>query len=213
MDRLVPHEDDFPAVGDPHTAVVLARTPRGNLHVGLLYRSHGKGKALHLGWEDLLYDSWMWGGLRTAPQIEPELSFVAARMCRKIWACFVHDRKFPYGLRLEGTSFDADGRLVLAPGTRGLSCATLVLAVFRSVGVELIDESDWPIRKNEDQEYLAFVRPFASESHYAALVCEVNEGVKRVRPEEATAACLLAPPATYTRVRPLAEDVVTRLDG
>lgn len=213
LEALLPHDGSFPTRGGPAVAVVLCRVPQGNLHVGLLYESAGKCRALHLGWEDFLSDRWTWGGMLASPRVEPELLFAAAGMCRRIWRVFLRDKKFPYGLKLEGTTFDATGRLVLAPNARGLSCATFVVAALRSVGIFLIDDSDWPIRTQDDREFLDLARLHASDSHFAALQREVEEGVKRIRPEEATAACLLPLPASFVQIRPVADRVVARLDG
>jgi hypothetical protein len=213
MEGLHPHDGSFPARDGPAIAVVLCRTPHSNLHIGLLYKGAGTGHALHLGWEDYLSDRWDWGGVLASPRVEPELLFAAARMCRRIWRIFSIEQRFPYGLKFEGTTFDVTGRLALASNTRGLTCATFVLAALRSVGVLLIDDSDWPIRMTDDLAFLEFIRKFASQSHYAVLQREIEEGVKRVRPEEVTAACLLPPPTTFPEIRPVADRVVERLDG
>lgn len=211
MDRLSPHDGAVPETRYADVVVLLCRAPRGNLHAGLLYWSRGKYHVLHLGWEDILSNTWSWKGVRTSPIAEPELLFAAARLCRKIWQRYVEDRRFPYGLHFVGTTFDDEGRLVLGPQSRGLSCATLLLAVLESVGIVLIDAENWPVRRDDDQSYLALVREFASDSHLAVLQREVEEGVRRVRPEEATAACLLPPPSTFPTIRPLADQVVGRL--
>jgi len=192
--------------------VVLCRTPHGNLHAGLLFKINGITKVLHLGWEDVLLDELDLAGLWIAPKVQPELLFAAARMCRSVWRRYLSDRKLPYALKYEGTTFDADGRLLLAPGARGLTCASFILAVLASVGIILIDEQTWPIRRDDDREFLMSVRRFASPDQVAVLKEEVERGVRRIRPDEVTAACLWNPPACFGEVQSKAEGIVALLD-
>jgi hypothetical protein len=86
---------------------------------------------------------------------------------------------------------------MLGPGAKGLTCATFILAVFNSVGVKLVDEEGWPIRQDEDRRFLEVVRNFATSEHLALLEQEINEGCKRIQPQEVLGACACALPATF----------------
>jgi hypothetical protein len=136
-------------------AVVICRTEHHNLHVGLLHRSRdGSEAVLHLGWLNDLDLSWPWSRLWVCPDAEPEKLRSAAGHCRRIWSAFQKNQTFPYALGDFTSSFDTRGALVLAPGAKGLTCATFVMAVFRAAGVELVVEEGWPIRIEQDNAWI-----------------------------------------------------------
>lgn len=196
-------------------AAVVARTEAGNLHAGLLYWDGKKVAELHLGWADRMSNSWDWSGVWTAPKGQPEQLNAAAGMCRMVWRHFIREHRFPYGLHFGGASFDATGRLQLGPNGRGLTCATLILAVMRFARIPVVAEETWPIRTEEDRKFIDFVRRWASQEHVAALEREVDEGARRIWPEEVVGACSLEPlPADFKRARSAADRVLELLgDG
>ena len=191
---------------------MVCRTEHGNLHAGILYRTDQGANVLNLGFQDRLGVDWEWPRLWSAPDCEPELLFYAATMCRRIWELFVEERKFPYGIRFGGSSFDETGHLVLAQGANGLTCATLVLAVFRSANIDLVDESSWPVRKVDDQAFLDRLRPFAEKGHMKLLAAEVEAGVKRIWPDEVVGACACALPARFEPARAAADALLVKLE-
>ncbi|WP_428265090.1 hypothetical protein [Haliangium sp.] len=193
-------------------AAVLCRTEHGNLHAGLLYHNGTADAVVHLGWQDTLDRSWPWARLWATPDVEPEQLMSVAGFCRRIWRSYERTRRFPYGIRFAGSTFDERGRLRLGPGARGLTCATFVLAVFRAVGVDLVDESDWPVREEDDRAFLATLARFATEEHFALLQGEVDAGVVRVRPDEVLGACACALPAEFAGARAAADRVSKQLD-
>lgn len=208
-------ESNVAFLSEPHrAAVVICRTESGNLHSGLLHRlANGRDAVLHLGWQDRLYYEWRWLRLWAVPDVEPELLTSIAGMCRMIWAEYESKRQFPYALRFSQSSFSPSGQLRLGPGAKGLTCATFVLAVFNAVGVRLVDEQDWPIRKDDDRQFLEFVRPlFASREHLAILEREVEEGCKRIRPDELIGACACALPAKFNPSREAGDRAVQKLE-
>ena len=196
-------------------AVVLCRTEHHNLHVGLLHRSiDGRAAVLHLGWLNYLDISWPWLRLWVCPDAEPEKLRAAAGHCRRIWSRFQKDPTFPYALGDFASSFDARGALVLAPGSKGLTCATFVMAVFRAAGVELVVEEGWPIRIEQDLLWLRGIAGFAGPEHLAMLTEQVESGVARVHPHELLAACTLTPlPVSFDQVPLVAEAVVAKIDA
>jgi len=188
-------------------AAVICRTEHGNLHLGIYFKEPGgSASILHLGWEDTLkMNDWNWDRLWASPNTLPEFLDSAAGYCRLVWSEFKKSRSFPYALAFHGTSFDAQGRLVLGNGARGLTCATLVLAIFKAAQVDLVDENSWPTRTEEDREFLEFVRKFATRRHFSILEQEVDAGAKRIQPAEVVAACELDQrllPATFNNVAP-----------
>lgn len=211
MIRIFEFGHGFMELGE-WVAVVLCRAYGGNLHAGFIYRSESTAKTLHLGWEDKLLDTEYPNGLFILPDIEPEHAFSLARMCKQIWRRFCDDGTFPYALRYAGTTFDLQGKLECGPGARGLTCATLVLAIFKAVGHVLVNEQSWPIRTDDDRNFLEAIRRYATPEHFAILEREVTDGVKRVRPEEVAGACLLERPVDFEPARRRADDLVERLD-
>ena len=204
--------DDFRV--DHVAGAIVGRTEHGNLHAGMLYR-HGRDiRFLHLGWQDALGDEWGWGGLWASPPAPVEKLVAAAAMCRLVWRRFVDEREFPYALRFEGTRFDGAGRLVLGPGARGLTCATLILAVLSSVGIAVVIEDTWPVRPDADEDFLAFVQSWAKPEHFALLRTEVDAGIRRIWPDEVVAACAGRElPATFETARRDADVLLEKLDA
>jgi hypothetical protein len=181
--------------------VLLCQTEQGNLHMGVAYRDQAGGRAnLHLGWEDNMSNRWNWRGAWVAPSLDPSILTSVAARCRAVWKHYERERKFTYSLCWGGTSFAADGALLLEAGAAGLSCATLVLALFRSIGVDLLVENEWPDRTAMNREFLAFLERVAGEGNEAViqrLTAEVEGGVRRILPQEVAAACEQQLPAKY----------------
>lgn len=207
------HESPFAVSGHP-IGVMICRTCHGNLHNGVLYRREGTVQCLHLGWQDILSDKWDDARLWVTPAVEPERLESVAGLCRLVWRKFQNERRFPYALRYRGSHFDAAGRLVLGEEARGLTCATFILALFKSFEIELVDESSWPVRRELDREFLATVANFARPDHFAVLEREVEDGVQRVHPDELVGACCCDDlPARFALARPAADAIVLVLDG
>lgn len=98
------------------------------------------------------------------------------------------------------------------PGARGLTCSTLILAVFRRFRIELVNESDWPVREALDRTYLTFVERFAEPNHLQILRSEVDAGCVRIQPDEVVGACACDLPAQFEPTRAAADELVGRLD-
>lgn len=207
-------DKEVPFLDQPlRAAAVLCRTQHGNLHAGVLYRDGNRASVLHLGWKDHLDRQWPWSRLWAAPDIEPERLLSIAGLCRRIWRSYQRSRQFPYGIRFAGSSFDARGKLVLGPGARGLTCATFILAVFKAIGVKLVDEEDWPVREQQDRAFLGTIASFATPEHLAVLRAEVDSGCVRITPDEVVGACACSLPARFRHTRLAADRVRERLDS
>lgn len=187
--------------GQPLRAgVVLCRTEYGNIHAGVIYHDHEEVSVLHLGWQDYLSDSWDWARLWAVPDVPASRLFTVAAMARLVWRRFQKNRSFPYQLRFAGTHFDQNGQLQFGEGSKGLTCATFVLAIFKSVGVDLIVEETWPIRSDDDRAFLESIRDFASQEHFARLEEEVDQNCIRIRPTEVLGSCKCSLPVTFDDV-------------
>lgn len=63
-----------------------------------------------------------------------------------------------YGLIYDKDSqFDIAGNLVLGKKADGLTCSTFVLAVLNSVGIKLIDETKWPILRDDNGAFIDYL--------------------------------------------------------
>lgn len=192
---------DNPFLEQPLRAgVVLCRTEYGNLHAGVIHHDRRAVSFLHLGWEDRMSESWYWERLWAAPDVPAPRLFSVAAKIRLVLKRFQQNKSFPYQLRFAGTHFDQNGQLQFGPGSTGLTCATFVLAIFKSEGIDLVKEDTWDVREEDDREFLEQIRSFASSGHFARLEAEVDQGCIRVRPAEVLGACACSLPASFGEV-------------
>jgi hypothetical protein len=67
-----------------------------------------------------------------------------------IWERYGSDG-LEYAFKWAGSIFSlGDGTLRLGPGECGFTCASLVLAIFRSAGVLLVEMDGWPARADDE---------------------------------------------------------------
>lgn len=193
---------------DGYAAVLLARTRGGGLHAGMMFKVEDDGPldVVHLGREDCLIQGWTFEtGLWVVPiGADGDQLEVVAGLCRRVLKLFKHTGRFPYALAFRGTSIAPNGALILGEGSRGLTCATLLLALLLGAGVSLLDEASWPARSEDDR---LFVNSLSmSAEHRNLLLAEIDAGVTRIRPHEVVGACRVLPtPAGYEAVVPHAE--------
>lgn len=182
-------------------AVLLCRTEQGNLHMGVAYRDVAGVRAnLHLGWEDYMSDRWEWESAWVVPSIDQSILTSVAARCRAVWSLYQKERRFCYSLCWGGSCFSSDGALLHEAGAAGLSCATLVLALFKSIGVEILVEAEWPSRTAMNREFVLFLEASVSSKYQSVLQrlsSEVELGVRRIIPQEVAAACEQEIPAHF----------------
>lgn len=124
------------------------------------------------------------------------------------------NKKFPYALSFLGSKFDNTGQLILRERSKGLTCATFVLAIFKTVGIDLVKEDEWPARYNEDLEFLETLSSFATPEHLKLLKKEVEEGCKRIRPAEVLGSCTCnVLPAEFVETSAASKKIVNKLAG
>jgi hypothetical protein len=223
-------EDESPFLEQPlGAAAVICRTSRGNLHAGVLHRDDkGQAAILHLAWKDTLSVIWAekrqdpaappleWERLWAAPSsVEPERLRSVGGRCRLILKQFKSTKKMPYAFNVGRTKFSVGGQLKLGPGAKGITCAGFVLAVFESVGITLLDETTWPIRKEADRAHLEFLKPLAMArpDHFKLLQEEVEAGCRRVWPEELLASCAFPPVVRHEQLGETIDMVMAKLDS
>ena len=69
----------------------------------------------------------------------------------------------PYGFSSPDAFFDDEGHI--SEGKVGLTCATLVLAIYHQVGIKLLDYSTWPTLTAEDKAERTRMKMHISINH------------------------------------------------
>lgn len=121
-------------------------------HLGVIYRNNGATttKVIHLAWHHRLKDEpttevWAW----VPSDIDTDRLADAAALCRLI-ARNPAKKKAPYGFEFGDSGIDAKGAVFIGGSSVGLTCATFVLALFRRIGIELLDVSTWKQRPDDE---------------------------------------------------------------
>lgn len=168
--------------------VAISRQGAGR-HLGLIHRRReaGAARVIHLAFHHELMDEpspsdSFENGLCVRPSISPELASNIAALCRRVAQ---RRERIPYALRYSGSSFVESGELSLLESDAGLTCATFVVALFRSVGVDLLDLGSWRTREDDRvfQEWVVRELRRRGENDHADRV-ESEVGCARFRPSE-----------------------------
>ncbi len=174
----------------PHAAVAIRSFTNGLTHAAVLNRSGAKVLALEVRAHGELCNNVASPSLSFVEMdIEPERASMLAARCR-----LIHKRHgqmgLPYAFRYEVTRFSPDGSIVLGPQEHGVTCATFVLAVLASEGIELVDVPTWPAADSDDQRWktimINVVR--AKDPTHAETLFSQEMGAPRFRPEEVAGA-------------------------
>ena len=195
-------------------AVLLDRTPHGNLHLGLHYRlPTGESAAVHHGWQDPLQQEWDLHGLYAVPAVDDIRLRTLALRCGLV-AKRYKTTAIKYAMCWRGSSFDRTGALILGPGEQGLTCATFVLALFKSDNFDLIDLATWPDRPELAAELAQMAVRIPPAEVAQNLAAEAASGVVRILPEEVFGAALHArPPVQFAQAQAAGSASVARLDA
>ena len=148
--------------------------------------------------------------------IEPTLPPERLRLIA-IKARLVHERHqehgVPYGFGYHASTFDENGGLRLGENEIGLTCSTVVAAIFESERVRLVDAATWPppdaVDKAARATFLQGLR--LKDAEHAKLLAGDIES-PRISPEEVVAAAALHPAVgTFETVQEGAADVRARI--
>lgn len=169
-------------------------------HIGIAYRTvKGDVKIVDLAWHCLLCNAepepgkeWHWG---EAGLDEINRQIIAMRinqLADKNMSKYGPDSPVSYGIGYEGEYFDKNTfEYIRNNASEGLTCATFVLAVFKTLALPFIDESSWEVR-DDDKEWQEKIvgilmdtqtRYNIPEEHILAQIDKIGAGV-RFRPEE-----------------------------
>jgi len=174
-------------------AVAVAVVHNEHWHAGLVYADEDdKLHLLHLAFHFRLRRDREFGSYAfVVPELDLEVKQNIAAMCERVWKRY-HREGLPYGFRFDATRFDASGEITWGNDEVGLTCATLPLAVFASVGRPLVDLTTWRTRDDDravHEALLALLREHCPNAKQHLAAVEKQVGCTRVRPEESAGAC------------------------
>lgn len=202
---------DLPAC--PSAAVTV--WPAG-AHVGVTYLdASGEQQVIHLAFHfklrrEAFQSSHGW--VPPAQSLPPvRLEHVAA-MCERVWERHAVEG-LPYGFRYDSSHFKANGAIVIGTQEHGLTCGTFILAVFRSVGIELLRLAEWPKRPDDQAFFEGVIEDLedagASQTHIDAVKGETQS--LRYRPLEVAGGSSFAAPASFADASAAAVLILTAL--
>ncbi len=188
--------DEF-ITGPDSIGILIGRSdPINNplqFHCGIVFRSDNKINVLHLEWHHSLSVSENISEFTNYIYVKSKLigftQQAVSAMCRLI-VKKKSENKIPYALRYKGGSFSNTGILKLEETEFGLTCATFVLAVFKSCSISLIDILNWSEREIDSCFHISVVNALERSKEYFHISDEHIENVKneigcsRFRPEE-----------------------------
>lgn len=163
-------------------------------HIGIVYRAtHSGANMIHLlhvpehlrSVRGQLRSDYGWLEL-ALPRARARL---VVAQCVRIMERYEH-HGLPYGLRYACGKFSLNG-IYKPNGDIGLTCATFALAVFSSVGLDLVRCEEWPIRSDDQasrEQFIMYMHGRGLKDHANALARETEMKAPRFRPEEVAAA-------------------------
>lgn len=142
--------------GDLRLAIAIGPNPGedGPVHTGILHKQHDDAlKMFHLPWHgrpknENLPRGYAW----IEVPLHPDRARLVTARCRRIQRKAPH---IPYAFRFRETRFSERGALRLGKNEHGLTCATFVLAVFLSEGIELLLLDGAPPAQLADKLFMA----------------------------------------------------------
>ncbi len=191
----------------------------GSTHSGIFYLDPVRKKhyLLHLVVgklvdQDATYGKkYLWGSPDIPEQRKGD--FVAKAMLIRDKA---KTKDIPYGYSSPVNFFDnQSGEIIKDNRNVGLTCSTLILAIFHMIGISIIDYSSWIYREEDKIKQLYYLEYMKKEGFFTK---EHREKVKqqiegfRYRPEEVVAAAVTPNEIrTMAELEPLGKEIVSML--
>jgi hypothetical protein len=170
--------------------VALALYLNGD-HIGLLHRDPSQPGVLiaHHCRHDVLLNVPVNPAkvvLWIVPNLDADEREQVAARCRRVGRAPIQ-RAFPYANSDPRAFFNSNLDFAYGAGRLGLTCASFVLAVFNSCGIDIVDFDSWQVRIGDKEFQEHFMRSMAMpDAHKAAIR---NDGVMpRYRPLEVAGA-------------------------
>lgn len=189
--------------------VAIRQLTDDRFHCGFTYQIGGELKVLHLYWHYQLklekLDDAVYGVAEFRALSVDRLQ--AAKSILKRIVSRYSTGGFSFSLK---SYFDSSGRF--QPGASkvpGFTCATFVLALFKSLGFELLS-AEWPIRPDDQKwqkQVLLELADVLDDDAFDTLNSLIGD-VPRYRPEEVAAGCLANPQsADFHMIKSAAEEI------
>lgn len=152
---------------EPYPLVAVAVVAPEGSHTGVLFRDADENERyLHLRahcYLELASSIEANTGWVTPGHLpEDRLNQVVA-MCEQVWER--NKKNIPYGFRYDAATFSKNGEITLGKDECGFTCATFVMAVFHSVGVELLVQSGWPERADDKERFEEILQMFEEHAN------------------------------------------------
>lgn len=159
-------------------------------HCGLAFGMNGEQVTiLHLTGHNGLRCSSKWGTFKVfiKPNIDIDRQIAFLPLCKLIINNMGKEGfEVKYGLRYdEYAEYDENGILHLGEHEIGLTCATYVLTLFHSVGFDLVDIHNWPMREG-DKKWLEKILETYSDPAVKQHVSMTKEHLDKMRAEDVT---------------------------
>lgn len=179
--------------------ISVGKSGRDALHSKLLINFAGYCGELHLAFHNKTVfsnvfeeaDKYIWDAPRGIPL--SRLKALAAKCVSIIKK--IDQQNIPYAIEYKGMrKFNGEGIYddYRTGSEFGLTCATFILAIFDSAGLNLLEWENWPVRSNDSVWFDELIRyidtararrwTVMSDEHYNNLKSEAN--CKKIRPEE-----------------------------
>ena len=183
--------------------ILIGYTDEDQLHCGIVYKSvEHPASAIHLAWHCHLCNETKFEKLNqfhwVKTTIHPFRARIISSKCRTVWTANKTKNDIPYGLHFNGSVFNEEGIIDWKPDAIGLTCATFVLSIFKSCGIELIDIKKWEPKLPDDEkwqkkiisnlEYCVSINKYnVTREHVDKVIKEAGARATRFRPEDVAA--------------------------
>lgn len=197
---------------------------RQQRHVALVYRKTGADdpRISHLCWHETFRDE-SWAGDMAWLEIA---DLANDALNSRSLVGFLHRLRMgnplvPYGFMDQGCLFrvdDVSGRIefVTTDAQLGLTCASFITCVFRSIGLDIVDEPTWPAERPGDAEFRKFIIDELGKSAKTsrrAKEISVEKFDVRIRPEDVASAAAQGDwPVQFDQAKAIASEIVAELD-
>lgn len=123
----------------------------------------------------------------------------------------------PYGLDASGACLDENNTFFPIPLGKGLTCATFIVAVMRSLGYPILQEETWPVGTEADQRWAEqVVSDLTTHKAPQAHIDEVRKdlvNISRFRPSQVAGALgsVTTSPASHEEAERLSQEILAHL--
>jgi hypothetical protein len=100
--------------------------------------------------------------------------------------------RFPYANSSPKDFFDRRLGFVYGAGKLGLTCSSYILALFNSVGIDLVDYGDWPIRPGDDKWMEYCINRMEMPPEHAQMIRDEGTKIPRYKPLEVAGSAAIA---------------------